>query len=45
MEDWFEAEPARPEHVAAADWLRWEQGKHQRLLDASAHTDPVTENA
>lgn len=32
VEEWLSAEPARPEHVAAADWLRFEQEKHQRLL-------------
>jgi MerR family transcriptional regulator, copper efflux regulator len=32
IERWLSAEPARPEHVAAADWLRFEQEKHQRLL-------------
>jgi MerR family copper efflux transcriptional regulator len=31
-ESWLQAEPQRPEHVPAADWLRWEQDKHQRLL-------------
>jgi MerR family copper efflux transcriptional regulator len=31
-EAWLQAEPQRPEHVPAADWLRWEQDKHQRLL-------------
>ena len=29
---WLEAEAERPEHVPAADWLRWEQDKHERLL-------------
>jgi DNA-binding transcriptional MerR regulator len=33
---WFEAEPERPEDVPAADWLRFEQNKHQRLLAAAA---------
>jgi MerR family copper efflux transcriptional regulator len=33
IEEWFEAEPSRPEHVEAADWLRWEQEKHQKLLN------------
>ncbi len=33
-ERWFEEEPARPEHVPAADWLSWEQSKHERLLTA-----------
>lgn len=29
---WLEAEPSRPEHVDVADWLRWEQAKHEKLL-------------
>ena len=36
IEAWFEAEPERPDDVPAADWLRWEQDKHQRLLAAAA---------
>src|SRR3954447_19334559 len=33
VEAWFEAEAHRPEGVtSAADWLRWEQDKHQRLM-------------
>lgn len=36
VEAWFEAQPARPEHVPAGDWLNWEQDKHQRLLAAAA---------
>jgi MerR family transcriptional regulator, copper efflux regulator len=32
VDAWFEAEPSRPEHVPADDWLHWEQEKHQRLL-------------
>jgi len=36
VEEWLEAEPARPEHVAAGDWLGWEQDKHQKLLAAAA---------
>lgn len=35
VEAWFEAEPARPAHVPASDWLRWEQEKHQALLAAA----------
>ena len=45
VERWIEAEPRRPEHVPAADWLRWEQDKHERLLAAvAAHptTTPTT---
>src|SRR3954462_3860162 len=46
-EAWFEAEPERPEGGAAADWLRGEQEKHQRLLEGAArHATPtVTEIA
>jgi MerR family copper efflux transcriptional regulator len=32
LEGWFEAPAERPHHVAPADWLGWEQEKHQRLL-------------
>jgi DNA-binding transcriptional MerR regulator len=43
---WFEAEPERPADVPAADWLRWEQDKHERLLAAAArHTTPTAEIA
>ena len=45
-EQWFEAEAERPEDVPAADWLRWEQDKNERLLAAAArHTTPVQEPA
>jgi MerR family transcriptional regulator, copper efflux regulator len=43
---WFAAEPVKPEHIDAADWLRWGQSKHERLLQAvSSSPTPVTENA
>ena len=29
---WLEARAERPEHVPAADWLLWEQEKHEKLL-------------
>jgi DNA-binding transcriptional MerR regulator len=48
VEEWLSAEPARPEHVAAPDWLRFEQEKHQRLLAAvepSATQSPRTMEA
>jgi MerR family transcriptional regulator, copper efflux regulator len=35
IERWLAAEPARPEHVSAEEWLRFEQEKHQRLLAAA----------
>ena len=44
IEGWFAAEPRRPEHVAAGDWLRWEQDKHEKLLAAAtnAGSPPTT---
>ena len=30
---WLKAAAARPEEVPASDWLRWEQDKHNRLLN------------
>jgi MerR family transcriptional regulator, copper efflux regulator len=38
VEEWFEAEPSRPDHVDAADWLAWEQEKHEKLLAGAAPT-------
>jgi len=35
VEQWLASQPARPEHVEPADWLRFEQDKHQRLLAAA----------
>jgi DNA-binding transcriptional MerR regulator len=35
IDQWLAAEPSRPEDVSAADWLRFEQEKHQRLLVAA----------
>jgi len=32
---WLEGEPRRPEDVSAADWLRFEQNKHEKLLAAA----------
>ncbi len=32
VQTWLEAQPRRPEHVDPADWLQFEQDKHQRLL-------------
>ena len=34
VEAWFEAEPERPEHVPATEWLRFEQERHSKLLAA-----------
>ena len=32
VQAWLAASPSKPDDVPAADWLRWEQEKHQRLL-------------
>jgi len=39
---WFEAEPRRPEDVPPADWLRWEQDKHSKLLALAAARPEAT---
>ena len=44
VDRWFEAEPERPDEVPAADWLRFEQEKHERLLLAAVAT-PVASAA
>ncbi len=36
VQGWLQSEASRPEHVEAADWLRFEQEKHERLLAAAA---------
>src|SRR6516164_8756455 len=33
--EWLQSQPRRPQHVSAADWLRFEQDKHERLLAAA----------
>lgn len=40
IDAWLQAQPRRPAHVPAAEWLRWEQDKHSRLL-ALAGAQPV----
>jgi MerR family transcriptional regulator, copper efflux regulator len=35
VRDWLDAQPHRPDHVSAEDWLRFEQQKHERLLAAA----------
>ena len=32
LDGWFDAPAKRPQGVSTADWLSWEQEKHQRLL-------------
>lgn len=39
---WLEAEAQRPAEVPARDWLRWEQDKHERLLEAATPTLEAT---
>ncbi len=33
VQTWLRAQAVRPEHVGPDDWLRFEQLKHQRLLE------------
>ena len=40
---WLEAEAERPADVPAADWLRFEQDKHQRLLASARPPTPILE--
>jgi MerR family copper efflux transcriptional regulator len=44
---WLDAEAQQPADVPTADWLRFEQEKHQRLLAALARrtTTPTLETA
>ncbi|MBU6336622.1 MAG: MerR family transcriptional regulator [Acidobacteria bacterium] len=44
VDAWLEAEPRRPEAVTAEDWLRWEQEKHARILEA-VNPNPTMETA
>ena len=32
IQSWLEGEPERPDEIDPADWLAWEQKKHERLL-------------
>jgi DNA-binding transcriptional MerR regulator len=46
VDAWFQAVPRRPEDVPPAEWLRWEQDKHSKLLAlAAAHTRPEPTSA
>ncbi len=38
---WFDAEPQRPADVPTAEWLRFEQEKHERLLAAITRRTPT----
>ena len=42
VDAWFEAEPHGPEDVPPADWLRWEQDKHTKLLELARATPAPT---
>ena len=45
IESWLESQARRPEHVPAADWLLFEQEKHERLLSAAAAVSPPLKEA
>jgi DNA-binding transcriptional MerR regulator len=40
-EAWLEAQAERPADVPAADWLQWEQDKHERLLQAALQLQEI----
>jgi MerR family transcriptional regulator, copper efflux regulator len=40
IDAWLEAKAERPADVPAADWMHWEQEKHEKLLAAAALTAP-----
>jgi MerR family transcriptional regulator, copper efflux regulator len=42
VEGWLEATAERPDDVPVPDWLRWEQEKHSKLLEAAARGRQVT---
>ncbi len=42
VEAWIAASPSKPDHVPAADWLQWEQEKHQRLLAEAGQLTKAT---
>jgi DNA-binding transcriptional MerR regulator len=35
VNEWLAAQPRRPQDVSPADWLRFEQDKHEKLLAAA----------
>ncbi len=35
VDGWLTAQPLRPDEVEPADWLRFEQRKHERLLEVA----------
>jgi DNA-binding transcriptional MerR regulator len=35
IQEWLKSEPRRPQNLTAADWLRFEQDKHEKLLAAA----------
>jgi MerR family copper efflux transcriptional regulator len=38
LDEWFEATPRKPADVPDADWLAFEQDKHQSLLSSTTST-------
>jgi DNA-binding transcriptional MerR regulator len=42
VDAWFEAQPRRPEDVPPAEWLRWEQDKHTKLLALAKATPAIS---
>ena len=45
VDGWLDSTPSRPAEVPPDDWLRWEQQKHETLLNTSPGHGPVKETA
>lgn len=41
VDEWLAARPARPDEPPDADWLRFEQEKHERLLTPNPTTQEI----
>ena len=42
VDGWLKATAERPEHIPPPDWLRWEQEKHSKLLEAAVAGQQTT---
>ena len=42
VDAWFQAQPRRHEDVPPAEWLRWEQDKHTKLLALAKATPAIS---
>ena len=45
VDGWLAAQPTPPDSIDPADWLSWEQDKHQRLLAAAPAESSIAPNS